>query len=174
MTKPRILIFTGNGKGKTTAAIGMAVRGSGHGMKTLIIQFIKHDSSTGEFVALQKLPGVEIVQTGLGFLPYKSDPEFIEHIREAQNGLKIASDSISSKKYQMIILDEVCTAVSRGLLNDENVIDIVNKANDLECLVLTGRGATESLIALADTVSEIRCIKHGFSSGLAAQKGVER
>lgn len=174
MTKPRILIFTGDGKGKTTAAIGMAVRGSGHGMKTLIIQFIKHDSSTGEFTALKKLPGVEIIQTGLGFLPYKSDPEFLEHQQAAQNGLKIVDESISSKKYQMVILDEVCTAISSGLLNEENVIDIVNKANDLECLVLTGRGATESLISLADTVSEMRCIKHGFSSGLTAQKGVER
>jgi cob(I)alamin adenosyltransferase len=120
----RILIFTGDGKGKTTAALGMALRAHGHGIPVAVIQFVKSDVKTGEFAALSKLPGVEIF-------------------------------------------------VARNLVAEELVLRLLREAAPGVTVVLTGRGATEGLIAAADTVSEIRCVKHGFDIGRKAQKGVE-
>jgi cob(I)alamin adenosyltransferase len=169
----RILIFTGDGKGKTTAALGMLLRAHGHGIKVSVIQFVKADRETGEFAALQEMAGVEIVVTGLGFVPRPSDPRFADHCRAAEEGLRIAAEAASSGRYGLVILDEVCTAVALKLLSEEAVIEAVRGAAPGCTMVLTGRGATEGLIDAADTVSEIRSVKHGFDRGRKAQKGVE-
>lgn len=116
--KSRVLIFTGDGKGKTTAALGMALRASGHGLRTLILQFIKANASTGELIALQHLPGVEIIQMGRGFTSPAEDPAFSEHRQSAQNALQMALKALQSKRYDLIILDEICTAISKGLLDE--------------------------------------------------------
>ena len=169
----RILIFTGDGKGKTTAALGMAVRAHGHGIPVAVIQFVKSDVQTGEFVVLSRLPGVEIFVTGCGFVPPESDPRFAEHRQAAKEGLRIASEAACSGRYGLVILDEGCYAVARNLIAEEFVLRLLREKAPGVVIVLTGRGATEGLIAAADTVSDIRCIKHGFDIGLKATKGVE-
>jgi cob(I)alamin adenosyltransferase len=169
----RILIFTGDGKGKTTAALGMVIRAHGHGIPAAVIQFVKSDTETGEFAALKEMAGVEIVVTGLGFVPRPTDPRFADHRRAAEEGLRIAGEAAISGRYGLVILDEVCMAVTLKLLAEDAVLAVLLEAA-LDCtIVLTGRGATEGLINAADTVSEVHCITHGFDSGRKAQKGVE-
>jgi len=167
----RLLVFTGDGKGKTTAALGMALRACGHGLRVLVIQFLKSDSSTGEIAAVRHLPGVEIVQTGLGFVPRPTHPAYTDHRKAAQDGLEMAGRVLGEGRHELVILDEVCTAVSLGLLEEKAVLEVVGKAN--AHVVMTGRGATEGLLAASDTASDIRCLKHGMQQGKAADKGVE-
>ncbi len=171
--KSRVLIFTGDGKGKTTAALGMALRASGHGLRTLILQFIKANPSTGELIAIQHLPGVEIIQMGRGFTPPAEDPAFSEHRKSAQDALQTALKALQSKRYDLIILDEICTAVGKGLLDEGQVVEFINQGNENSCIVLTGRGATDRLISMADTVTKMCCLKHGLQEGWPVQKGVE-
>jgi cob(I)alamin adenosyltransferase len=172
--KPRILIFTGDGKGKTTAALGMAFRASGHGLRSCIIQFIKSDASVGEIAAAANSMLVEIHPTGLGFVPSGESPRFAEHREAAQAGLQKAAEIVAGGRFSLVILDEICIAVSRGLIDEQQVMDLVAKAPPEMCLVLTGRDASPALIRLADTVTEMLCIKHGMHAGHAAQEGVER
>jgi len=170
--KSRILIFTGDGKGKTTAALGMALRASGHSMKTLVLQFIKSNKS-GELTALKNLHGVEIIQTGRGFVPSPMDPAFLKHREAAHQGLETAAEALRSKKYDLMILDEICTAMDKGLISEDQIMELIKESGEVSCLVLTGRGATQRLIDEADTVTEMRNLKHGLSQGINAQKGVE-
>jgi len=169
---PRIVLFTGDGKGKTTAALGMVLRAVGHGLATAVVQFIKNDPRTGELVALDRL-GVDVFRGGCGLLPAAESPQFASHREAARGTLAQASTIIESGRYDMIVLDEVCTAVARGLLEERDVLAALEKAEADCVLALTGRDATDALCALADTVSEIHCQKHGHQTGMAAQKGVE-
>lgn len=169
----RTLIFTGDGKGKTTAALGMVLRASGHGMVVKIIQFVKSDSSTGELAACGRLPGVEIVQTGRGFIPKPESARFTGHREAAGAGLRIAGEALASGRYDLVVLDEICTAVAKGLIDEQAVVDLITDPERRACVVMTGRGATEGLIAVADTVSVVECLKHGYDDGWGAQKGVE-
>ncbi len=171
--KNRILIFTGEGKGKTTAALGMALRASGHGMRTLILQFMKADETVGELTALKHLPGVEAIQMGRGFVPASTDPAFSEHRQAASHALEKAAEALRSRRYDLIILDEICTAMDKGLVTEDQILELIKESGDVPCLVLTGRGATQGLIAKADTVTEMRNLKHGLREGITAQKGVE-
>ncbi len=171
--KGRILIFTGDGKGKTTAALGMVLRASGHGMRTLIIQFVKADGTVGELTGLRYLPEVEVIQMGRGFVPSPTNPAFLEHRQAACQALEKASKSLRSKEYDLMILDEICIAMDKGLISEDQILELIEESGEGSCLVLTGRGATQRLIAVADTVTEMRNLKHGFSQGIAAQKGVE-
>jgi len=111
--------------------------------------------------------------TGHGFVPPKTDPLFADHRRAAEEGLRIASEAACSGRYGLVILDEGCYAVARDLISEEFVLRLLNEAAPGVTIVLTGRGATQRLIAAADTVSEIRCVKHGFDAGRTAQRGVE-
>ncbi|NTW77573.1 MAG: cob(I)yrinic acid a,c-diamide adenosyltransferase [Syntrophaceae bacterium] len=169
----RVLLFTGDGKGKTTAALGMALRASGHGMRIKIVQFIKAAAMTGEVAAVQKLAGVEFVQTGLGFVPPADHPDFYSHQDAAAHALQIAAKAIQSQAYDMIILDEICNAVDKKLIKEDDVLAMIRSAGNSLCLVLTGRKASDGLIAAADTVTVMQCRKHGFQENIPAQKGVE-
>lgn len=169
----RILLFTGDGKGKTTAALGMVLRASGHDQKVFVLQFIKGDPSSGEVMAYRNLSGVKFVQAGRGFVPAPGSPDFAEHRRAAEKGLELAIGALNSREYDLVILDEICTAIARGLLDEERVMEAIRQAGPDTCVVLTGRNATPGLASLADTVTEMRCIKHAFTSGRKAQKGVE-
>ena len=171
-TSARILVITGDGKGKTTSAIGLAVRASGHDINTAVIQFVKR-SETGETEPLEKIGNISFTHTGLGFLPEEANPEFEKHKAAAAKGLALAAQTIASEQYGMVILDEICFAVSRNLLDEKEVLAIVAKARPDQCIVLTGRDAGQGLIDIADTVSEITCVKHGLDSGIQAQKGIE-
>jgi len=172
--KPRILIFTGDGKGKTTAALGMAFRAAGHGLRSSIVQFIKSETSVGEIAAAENSAAIEIHTTGLGFLPPADDPHFAQHRAAAQASLAKAVEILTERKVSLLILDEICLAVARGLLEERQVLDFLNQAPPEICLVLTGRYATPALVAAADTVTEMLSIKHGLATGITAQKGVER
>jgi cob(I)alamin adenosyltransferase len=169
----RILVFTGDGKGKTTAALGMALRAAGHGLPVAIVQFIKADRTVGEVQALARLPGMTIVQTGRGFLPKPGDPALTAHQAAAREGLDEARRIVATGQTRLVILDEICVAVARGLLDEADVLAVLRQARAGTCIVLTGRGATELLLAAADTVTEMREVKHGLQRGIAAQAGVE-
>lgn len=170
----RILIFTGDGKGKTTAALGMALRASGHGMRVKIVQFVKSETNTGEYAAVKKLDTVEVVQSGMGFVPAAGHPDFPLHQSAARRALEIAAEAIYSNSYDMIILDEICNAVGKKLIPESDVAAIIKSAAAGSLyLVLTGRDASDGLIALADTVTVMQCRKHALQENISAQKGVE-
>ncbi|MGE5799930.1 MAG: cob(I)yrinic acid a,c-diamide adenosyltransferase [Syntrophaceae bacterium] len=171
--KARTLLFTGNGKGKTTAALGMALRAAGHGMRTAIIQFIKSRPIMGEIAALRHLPGVEIILVGRGFLPDKDSREFDEHRRAAEEGLRRAEEIIASGDRNLVVLDEIANAVFKGLLEERSVVEVVEKASPGTIVVMTGRYAPAGLLAIADTVTDMQSIKHGFQAGWKTQPGVE-
>lgn len=167
----RVLIFTGDGKGKTTAAVGMAIRAIGHDKGVLIMQFIKNDETVGEFNVLARIPYVEVLQTGLGFINHKNiEP----HKSAAQMGLELLREKLSNTKFDMVILDEILVAIGSGLVSEDDVINIIENLNDGTILILTGRGMSSKLFEMADTVTEMKAIKHGYDSGIPAQDGVER
>ena len=170
---PRTLIFTGEGKGKTTAAFGMALRAAGHGQNVFILQFLKSNAQTGELLACAHVPQIEVVQMGRGFVPSADHPAFAIHREVANEAIAIARAAVASKKYDLIILDEICGAIGRGLLDEEVVIVLLNAPDRTACVVLTGRHASERLIEHADTVTEMTCIRHGYAQGIVAQEGVE-
>ena len=171
--KNRFHIYYGYGKGKTTAALGMVLRAAGHGLKSLILQFVKSERDTGEIAACRFIPGAEIVQTGRGFVPAQTSRAFAEHRVAAQAGLVLAEEAILSGRYEIIVLDELCTAVGKGVIDENQVVDLIGRASPAVCIVMTGRNATAGLIALADTVTEMQPVKHGYATGISAQKGVE-
>lgn len=168
-----ILIFTGNGKGKSTAAFGMALRAAGHGQRILILQFMKADDSTGELVSFREKLGIDIRLTGLGFVPKPGHPKYPAHREAAQQAFATACQAMQSGDYDLLILDEICGAVSCGLIDENQVLDAVaHSRNDLN-IVLTGRNATAAMIAMADTVTEMVPHKHALEKGVPARKGVE-
>lgn len=169
----RILLFTGNGKGKTTAALGTALRAVGHGLRVCVIQFIKNDPRTGELMALSFLPHVEFLQTGLGFVPDEGHEAFDTHRRAAGEGLKMAEERLKNGTCDLMVLDEICTACALNLIKVEDILRLVENSPPKVIWVLTGRGAPEALIDIADTVTVMECRKHGQHTGNKAKKGVE-
>jgi len=142
-------------------------------MRVLFLQFIKHDASTGEIAALAKIPEIDILQEGLGFVPKPENPRFSEHHHAAETALNKARGAIESGEYSMIVLDEVCGAVACGLITEAEVLGVLDLIRSDMCLVLTGRGATPTFIEAADTVTDLQHVKHAYESGVPAQKGVE-
>ncbi len=167
-----ILIFTGNGKGKSTSSFGMALRAAGHDQRILVIQFMKKDTAIGELISLKKL-GIEVIQTGLGFVPKPENPRYQAHKEAAEKGFNIAEQALQSGAYDLVILDEICGAVAHGLVDEQVVVNAIKSAIEPINIVLTGRNAVASLIELADTVSEITPIKHALDQGIPARVGVE-
>lgn len=176
MEKGLVIINTGEGKGKTTAALGLALRAFGNGMKVLILQFIKGAQNYGELDAIKKLQEINgnicIKQCGEGFTKRGDKSEEI-HKEAAQNALNEAKTAILSKNWDMIILDEILYSVRFGLIAENEVLSLIDLKDEHTHLVLTGRGASEKLIEKADLVSEINCVKHPFQKGIKAQKGIE-
>jgi len=168
----RILLFTGDGKGKTTAALGLALRAAGHRKAVLILQFIKNEP-TGEAAALGRLGDVHFAQVGLGFVPPPTDPRFARHQAAARAGLHRAEQALASGVYEVLILDELCLAVALGLLPEADVLAALRTAGAGTILVLTGRSATPGLLELADTATDMRSLKHAYDTGMPAQEGVE-
>lgn len=172
-----VIVFTGNGKGKTTAAIGMAVRASGHRMRVKLIQFIKGSWKTGELEALKALaPHIEHVRTGRGFtIDRLRDPRITdeEHEAAARKGFELGVEAVRSGEYDLVVLDEILGAVKAGLVSIDQLLDLVAQKPREVHLVLTGRGAPPELIEVADLVTEMQPIKHPYARGVRAQKGVE-
>jgi len=173
MAKNRIVVITGDGKGKTTSALGMVLRAVGHGQRACVLHFIKRRGDTGESQALAMLPGVEVHLCGEGFVLEKAGPVFERHVRAAEKGLRLAAEKLRDPAFGMVLLDEVCGAVAHGLLSADAVCAAVAGAAPSTTVVLTGRDACPALVGLADTVSLIACVKHGMESGWPAQPGVE-
>lgn len=163
-----VIVHTGDGKGKTTAALGLAIRAFGAGLKVLILQFIKSRRS-GEFAALEIL-GIEIRQLGLGFV---TEENFSEQQKSARAALEVARQEIFSGAWDLIVLDEINYAVKFGLLNAEEILSLVKIRPPQLHLVFTGRNALPELIDAADLVTEMKLVKHPFQSGIAAQSGIE-
>ena len=167
------ILYTGNGKGKTTAALGLALRASGYGKKILIVQFIKM-WFTGEKKALESIPNIDFYQMGEGFVRILDDDKPIEtHENSANNALTFAQQKIMSSEYDIVILDEINVALHEKLIELNDVIAVVkNKPKKLD-LVLTGRYADPKLIELADLVTEMTEIKHPFQNGIKAKPGID-
>jgi len=170
-----VVVLTGYGKGKTSSALGMAVRACGHGMKVCMLQFMKGDIFTGEWESVKKMDcDVEIVPAGMGFCGIQGNPySHAQHREAAQLALLMAHERIASGKYDLIVLDEINNAVHLKLVDLEQVIDLIAAKPPLLHLVLTGRDAAPEVISLADTVSEVREIAHAYRKGIEPQPGVD-
>ena len=126
---------------------------------------------TGERMALQHLPGIEMMPAGLGFLPDPETPAFREHQETAERALNLALDILNSGQYDLVILDEIGTALSKGVLSEDRVLEVVQQRNEETNLVMTGRGMSDRLMDQADTVTQMNCFKHGLQQGFKAQPG---
>jgi len=169
------IVYTGNGKGKTTAALGIVLRAAGYGKKICMIQFIKGSWHYGEMISSKKLePEFEMIAIGKGFVGIIDDKNPREaHEKIAEEAIKISKQKIQSGKYDIIILDEVNYAVNLGLVKLEDVLDLIRtKSPDLD-LILTGNYAKKEIIDLADLVTEMKEIKHPFKLGKKAKKGID-
>ena len=165
-----IQIYTGNGKGKTTAALGLALRAAGAGLKVYIGQFVKRGNYS-ELKALKKLKNVRIEQFGRSCLVKKRPGK--KDLEAACRGLKKIKAAISKQGCDVVILDEINVALKLKLIRIEDVVELIKEApEDIE-LILTGRGAPREILQSADLVSEIKEIKHYFRKGIKARKGIE-
>jgi len=172
MKQARTIIITGDGKGKTTAALGMAIRAAGHNIPVTIIQFIKNNTQVGELKTLAKLPNIKTHTCGLGFV-YPDSQKLPQHQTAAQQALKKLETLYKNQTKQMIILDEICTTPSLNLISEEKIIQLITNCPAKTILILTGRNASPKLIEQADTVSHIKNIRHAYQQNIPAQKGVE-
>lgn len=172
--KGYIQIYTGNGKGKTTAALGLALRAAGHGLKVYIGQFLK-GQMYGELVSVKKLsPLITIKQFGRkGYIHVTKNPDE-EDIKRAKRGLKKCLEAMLTKKYRIIILDEINVAVDFNLLSKEEVHKFLDQKPDEVEIILTGRYAPPSFIKRADLVTEMKEKKHYYAKGVRARDGIER
>lgn len=169
-----IIVNTGNGKGKTTAALGMGLRAWGQGLKVLVIQFIKGHWKYGELQAAERMgPDFVIRQMGEGFVRKCQDDAKAEHRLAAKEALQAAEKEIVSEKWDMIILDEINYAIKFELISIDDVIALLDIKPASLHLVLTGREAQPAIIDKADLVTEMKEIKHPYKKGIKAQKGVE-
>lgn len=166
-----LVVHTGNGKGKSTAAFGMAARALGHGMKVGVVQFVKGAMSTGEESFFRRFPEVEYHVTGEGYTWDTQDRE--RDIRTARGGWDIACKLLADPAIGLVVLDELNIVLKEGYLPVEEVLEALSRRPPMQHVVITGRGAPPALIEAADTVSEMREIKHAYQAGIKAQKGVE-
>ncbi|OGE81719.1 MAG: hypothetical protein A2720_02275 [Candidatus Doudnabacteria bacterium RIFCSPHIGHO2_01_FULL_46_24] len=175
MTKKGLtIIYIGNGKGKTSAAAGLAVRAAGTGMKVLYAQFVKGDWPSGERKILEKLPNVAVKLLGRGFVGILGDRKPIsEHIAAAKAGLKFVKVALKSKKYDLVIADEAISAVESKLLTVEDVYSMLRSKPESVHLCLTGHKWIKKLIDAADLVTEMKMIKHPYYKGILAQRGID-
>lgn len=170
-----VLINTGDGKGKTTAALGTVLRAVGYGHRCLIVQFIKGSWLYGELKSIQRLaPEVELHRVGKGFVGIIDDKlPREEHERAAREGLEFARENIQSGSYQLILLDEIFIAYKLGFISVPDILSLLEARPLRTTLILTGRGAPQDIIDCADTVTEMREIKHAYRQGILAQRGVD-
>jgi cob(I)alamin adenosyltransferase len=168
----RVHVITGAGKGKTTAAFGLATRAAGHGLKVCVIQFLKTGETTGEVLYARRVGGIEITQFGTGRFV---DPKHIvsEDRSCARDALRLARDILTKSDCAMLVLDEINVAVSFGLVSSEEVLSLLRARKEGTEVVLTGRNAPIEFIEYADYVSIIESRKNPFDDGHAARKGIE-
>ncbi|HHX10894.1 MAG TPA: cob(I)yrinic acid a,c-diamide adenosyltransferase [Firmicutes bacterium] len=173
-SKRLIMVYTGDGKGKTTAALGLALRQIGWGRRVLVLQFMKGKGNVyGERIAAEKyLPLLEIEQCGREEFVDFSNPEPIDK-ELAQKGLKRAAQALESKQYGLVVLDEICVALACGLVSPDQVKPLLARVPEGTDVVLTGRYCPAEIMDIADMVSEVKQVKHHYTEGIAAREGIE-
>ena len=169
------IVYTGKGKGKTTAALGIVLRATGYDKKICMIQFIKGSWHYGEMNSSKRLqPGFEMVAIGKGFVGIIDDKSPLEDHKEIANeAIKVSSTKIQSGDYDIVILDEVNYAINLGLVKLEDVLNLIKSKPEQLNIVLTGNHAKKEIIDIADLVTEMKEIKHPFKSGIKAKKGID-
>ena len=167
----RIIVNTGNGKGKTTAALGTAFRALGHGQRVCVIQFLKGKGDYGERLFGDTIENLEWHVCGKGFVFKKEELSADKKI--AQDGFKLATEKVLSDRFDLIILDEITYLPHYEFLEVEKIVALLNKKPKRLSVIITGRNADAKLIEIADTVTSMESRKHGFEQGIRAQKGIE-
>ena len=173
--KGLVIVYTGGGKGKTSAALGLVLRAVGYNHKVCMVQFVKGSWHYGELDSAKRLaPEFEMITAGKGFVGILDDKSPREdHVKAANDTLDISKEKIMSGKFDVVILDEINYALQLKLLNLDDVIDLIKSTPPELDLVLTGNHAEEKVIELADLVTEMKEIKHPFKSGIKAKKGID-
>lgn len=167
-----VQVYTGNGKGKTTAALGLALRAAGRGLRVYIIQFIKGGFDYGELNVVDRIPNVTLKAFGRGRF-ITTDPPEKEDVRLAKQALQLAKEIVRNGEHDVVVLDEINVALKLKLVSLEETLELIkNKPRQVE-LVLTGRDAPSELTQVADLVTEMKEIKHPFTRGAQARKGIE-
>ncbi len=173
MEKGLIQVYTGNGKGKTTAALGLALRAAGHGLKTLMIQFMKGNIQYGELESAKRLtPYLTIKQMGRETFVSKTNPDPVD-MEWAQRGLLLAKEAVLTGDYDIIVLDEINVAVDFNLIPLSEILLLLNSKPEQIELILTGRNAHPAILERADLVTEMVERKHHYQKGVKARKGIE-
>jgi cob(I)alamin adenosyltransferase len=174
MEKGLVQVYTGNGKGKTTASLGLALRAAGHGMKVLIVQFMKGNNLYGELESAKKLaPYLTIKPFGRKVFVSETNPDAID-IQLATEGLSLATRAVENREYDIVILDEINMAVDFGLIPLSDVLRLIERKPEGVELILTGRNARPEIIEKADLVTEMVERKHYANKGISARKGIEK
>jgi len=174
LQKGLIHIYTGSGKGKTTSAIGLCFRAAGWGIRSAILQFMK-GQETGELYSAEKFKDLMLFEQygSSSFIKDINSPGYREHLLAAEKGFRRAGELLKENRFSIIVLDEILTLPQFGLAPESSIIELINIKPENTELILTGRGATPELIRRADLVTEMKEIKHYFSSGIVARKGIE-
>lgn len=166
-----VLVYTGDGKGKTTAAFGSALRALGAGWKVRIVQFVKAPVKYSEVVAAERLaPDLTVVSAGRGFVREDGGPSLEEHRSAAREALELCREA---READLLVLDEVNFALARELVAEDDVLRFLDERPPGQTVILTGRGAPESIRDRADLVTEMREVKHPYQKGIRARKGIE-
>ncbi|TLY10536.1 MAG: cob(I)yrinic acid a,c-diamide adenosyltransferase [Thaumarchaeota archaeon] len=170
-----VIVYTGKGKGKTTAALGIVLRAVGHGYRVCMIQFIKGEWYYGELSSSKRLaPEFELIAAGKGFVGIIDDDHPIgEHQNAAKQALALAKEKLASGIYDIVILDEINYAAKLNLISEQDILEIIAAKPEKTSLVLTGNYAPESVITVADLVTEMKEIKHPYQKGIKAKKGID-
>ena len=170
-----VVVLTGHGKGKTTTAMGVAVRAVGHDMKVCIIQFMKGDMYAGEIEGVKRLaPNVELHLTGKGFCGIRGNPyPYQEHRANAQEAISLAESKLLSGCFDILVLDEINNALKLNLVDLPQVLALIDEKPPLVHLILTGRDAHPEVIDRAHTVTEMKELKHAYRQGIEPQRGID-
>ena len=171
--KGLVQIFTGNGKGKTTAALGTVLRAAGHGLKVFVIFFMKGDYPYGEYSTLSRLPNVKVASFGLRQFIRKTDSVNPEEKAQAEAALAASREAVTGGLYDLVVLDEINVALYFKLIEPDEVVQLIRDKPPHVELIMTGRNADSRLIEMADLVTEMVKIKHPFDKGIKARKGIE-
>jgi cob(I)alamin adenosyltransferase len=171
LSRGRVLVATGDGKGKTTAAFGMAFRAAGHGLQVAIVQFIKGEWNYGEGEAAKAFPNIQVRRIGCGYTWLADNLE--EPRALAREAWDLCCELAGRDEHDLLVMDELNCAVAEGFISVEELLLFLERKPPRLSVMITGRDAKPEVIEAADTVTEMRCVKHAFSQGVPAKRGIE-